>query len=90
MMFFKQTDNSKRIKEIKKRLSEASNNWNATGHAHIEDGCRCMSCYEPSTLWWTANMIECPDCLEEEGYSFADVTFIENAKEDIKFLLGLI
>lgn len=49
--------------EMRKKAETATpGDWNPWGHAEPEEGCRCMSCYEPS--WsWEIDKIDGPDCL---------------------------
>ena len=61
--------------------------WETWPHAHIEDGCRCLSC-QFVTVWQTRNSLDCEDIprkpgeserCEASGYSWEDANLIANA-----------
>ena len=61
--------------------------WETWPHAHIEDGCRCLSC-QFVTVWQTRNSLDCEDVprkpgeserCEASGYSWEDANLIANA-----------
>ena len=85
-----------REQEIQARLDLATPGpWRLDdGHAHGQEGCRCMSCWDPTTAWLTWNKVFCddnpngrPDC-SVAGYSFEDAALIANAPDDLRYLLA--
>src|SRR5487761_1548341 len=68
-------------------LSDAatSGEWEVDGHAHLSNGCRCLSCHDDPRVWHTTNMIFCdeqpskpndfgrdPECCDAAGWSYED------------------
>jgi hypothetical protein len=78
-----------------KLAAASSSPWGIDPHAHLEEGCRCLSCYAHPTVAQTTNMLECQDVpvpdghprCEQLGYTWADAELIEYMRNNIADLL---
>jgi hypothetical protein len=90
----------KRLADLRDRSEKATPGpWEYDAHAHLERGCRCMSCYGAVTVWQTRNMRSCdetpttqgdPQRCESDGYTYADAEFIAHARTDLDDLRGAV
>lgn len=66
--------------------------WQNDPHAHLERGCRCLSCHGPATVWQTSNMLACSDIepdhrCDELGHTYADAELIVHMRNTYSELL---
>jgi len=88
--------------KVRKLLDAATpGSWKVNGgHPNeLEEGCRCLGCHVPWTIWYTTNTLFCdeqPDneCREkncqQEGYSWDDANLIAAAPDIARAYLELI
>lgn len=84
-------------------LEQASSEapWEPTPHAHLEAGCRCLSCYDEATVWLTSNGLSCddvprqedwsgrlPERCEQQGYRFQDASLISALRNNAAALIS--
>lgn len=70
--------------------------WDTDPHAHLEKGCRCLSCHDSATVTLTTNMLDCQDIpgsddqtrCEQSGYTWADAELIVWMRNSLPALLA--
>jgi hypothetical protein len=70
--------------------------WRADSHSHIQNGCRCLSCYDDPTVYQLSVFLDCEDvprwdddatrCTQSGFQTWADADFAAHAREDVPAL----
>ena len=72
--------------------------WRADSHSHIQNGCRCLSCYDDPTVYQLSVFLDCEDvprwdddatrCTQSGFQTWADADFAAHAREDVPALVA--